>query len=65
MSVSTTGTVSIQATAIMLLLPEPNRTNTDSGAEANVQNQPLRLPMGPVLLTYGIALLTQIVFYLI
>ena len=48
---------------VLRLLPEPNRTG-GSGTQAN-QDEPLRLPMGLVVLTYGIALLTQIVFYLI
>ena len=48
---------------VLLLLPEPNRTG--SGVQANVQDEPVSLPMGLVVLTYGIALLTQIVFYLI
>lgn len=47
---------------VLLFLPEPNRTV--SGTQAN-QDEPLSLPMGLVILTYGIALLTQIVFYLI
>jgi MFS family permease len=48
---------------VLLLLPEPNRTG--SGTQANVQSEPVSLPMTLVGLTYGIALLTQIVFYLI
>lgn len=48
---------------VLLLLPEPNRTA--SGVQANVQDEPVSLPMNLVVLTYGVALLTQIVFYLI
>lgn len=48
---------------VIWLLPEPNRTV--STTQANVPDQPVSLPMGLVILTYGIALLTQIVFYLI
>lgn len=48
---------------LLLLLPEPNRTG--SGIQANVQDKRVSLPLRLVGLTYGIALLTQIVFYLI
>jgi len=55
----------VLAPCVVLLLPEPKRVE---GAEVTSQatlDQPLRLPLGLVGLTYGIALLTQIVFYLI
>jgi MFS family permease len=48
---------------VLLLLPEPRRTSFK--AEAIALEDPLKLPLGLVILTYGIALLTQIVFYLI
>lgn len=50
---------------VLLFLPEPNRIVTGSGTQANVQDEPVSLPMSLVVLTYGIALLTQLVFYLI
>lgn len=46
------------------LLPEPTRSTPTDG-NAPVVDEPSQLPLGLVGLTYGIALLTQIVFYLI
>lgn len=48
--------------AVAWLLPEPGRS---SQATASIPEDASRLPWGLVGLTYGIALLTQIVFYLI
>lgn len=48
---------------VMLFLPEPNRTG--SSDRSTVQTEPNQLAIGLVVLTYGIALLSQIVFYLI
>ncbi|AFY90912.1 MFS transporter [Chroococcidiopsis thermalis] len=48
---------------VVLLLPEPNRTA--KGAGANVADEPTSLATGLVVLTYAIALISQIVFYLI
>ncbi|OWY64671.1 MFS transporter [cyanobacterium TDX16] len=47
---------------VVLLLPEPNRTK---GAGTNVADEPTSLATGLVVLTYAIALISQIVFYLI
>ncbi|NHC37686.1 MFS transporter [Scytonema millei] len=47
---------------VVLLLPEPNRTKV---AGANVADEPTSLATGLVVLTYAIALISQIVFYLI
>ena len=48
---------------VVLLLPEPNRTV--KGAGATVADEPTSLATGLVVLTYAIALISQIVFYLI
>jgi MFS family permease len=45
------------------LLPEPQRNTSISGTTNNPAEQPF--PIGLVALTYGVALITQIVFYLI
>jgi len=50
---------------VVLLLPEPKRAAGPEVTSQATLDQPLRLPFGLVGLTYGIALLTQIVFYLI
>ncbi|MBD2022005.1 MFS transporter [Leptolyngbya sp. FACHB-36] len=50
------------APCAMLVLPEPDRTHT--GPQDAAQS-PQTLPISLIALTYGIALLTQIVFYLI
>ena len=46
---------------VMLILPEPNRTTRNIQSD----NEPVSLPIALVVLTYGIALISQIVFYLI
>ncbi|TFI55007.1 MFS transporter [Mastigocladus laminosus UU774] len=46
-----------------VFIPEPERN--DSKAATNATNTPQQFPMNLVVLTYGIALITQIVFYLI
>jgi MFS family permease len=48
---------------VTLLLPEPNRTSKAAGA--NVTDEPTSLATRFVVLTYAIALISQIVFYLI
>ena len=48
---------------VVLILPEPKLARTK--VDAIAQEEPLNLPSVLVGLTYGIALLTQIVFYLI
>jgi MFS family permease len=48
---------------VVLLLPEPNRTGGGTGA--NVADEPTSLATGLVILTYAIALISQIIFYLI
>lgn len=48
---------------VVLLLPEPNRTRV--GVGANAADEPTSLAIGLVVLTYAIALISQIVFYLI
>ena len=49
---------------VLLFLPEPKRATTSS-IQANRSDEPTNLPLNLVVLTYGIALLTQIIFYLI
>jgi MFS family permease len=51
---------------VLLLLPEPPRANSSSTPPGLLQEEgPPPFPIPLVTLTYGIALLTQIVFYLI
>ncbi len=50
---------------ILLFLPEPSRIDKVSTAHTQSGAEPVRLPLRLLVLTYGIALLTQIVFYLI
>lgn len=50
------------APCAMLVLPEPDRTHT---GPQDATQPPQTLPIGLIVLTYSIAFLTQIVFYLI
>ncbi|MEG3844449.1 MFS transporter [Microcoleus sp. herbarium14] len=49
---------------VLLFLPEPPRSNSRTILDP-IPDDPASLPVGLVALTYGIALLTQIVFYTI
>lgn len=48
---------------VLLLLPEPNRTSQSTTSQSSIE--PVDLPLKLVGLTYVIALLTQMVFYMI
>lgn len=48
---------------VLLLLPEPNRTSQSTTSQSSIE--PVDLPLKLVGLTYVIALLTQVVFYMI
>lgn len=50
---------------IVIFLPEPNRATSNTSTQSQIQNEPSSFPWGLLILTYGIALFTQIVFYLI
>jgi MFS family permease len=50
---------------VLSLLPEPNRQPSSPSSAKSDEISPDRPPWGVIVLTYGIALLTQIVFYLI
>ena len=49
---------------VLLLLPEPNRTSQSTTSQSSSE-EPIDLPIKLVGLTYVIALLTQVVFYMI
>lgn len=50
---------------IVIFLPEPNRATSNTSTQAQIPNEPSSFPWKLLILTYGIALFTQIVFYLI
>lgn len=50
---------------VLLFLPEPSRTSQSSTPQSGVPVEPVSLPMGLLVLTYAIALITQAVFYMI
>ncbi|GAP94100.1 MFS transporter [Leptolyngbya sp. NIES-2104] len=49
--------------AVLLLLPEPNRER--SSASDQTSSEPATLPIGLIVFTYAIALITQAAFYMI
>lgn len=50
---------------VLLLLPEPNSASQVSLSRSSASDEPLRLPLRWLILTYAIALITQVVFYMI
>ena len=50
---------------VLLILPEPNRNSQSSARQSDPQAKSVSLPLGLVVLTYGIALLAQVVFYMV
>ncbi|HHP7243969.1 MAG TPA: MFS transporter [Elainellaceae cyanobacterium] len=53
------------AVCVALLLPEPDRSTAAVQSLISTPDEPVDLPLQWVFLTFGIALLTQIVFHLI
>lgn len=49
---------------LVLLLP-PNRVSQSSKPQAGMPIEPIRLPIGWLVLTYAIALIIQAMFYMI
>lgn len=58
-------TALVLAPCALLILPEPNREGDRTSASGGAGAEPVTLPAQWVALTYGIALLAQIVFYTI
>lgn len=50
---------------VVLFLPEPKRGNFEDVSRSSSEEPSAKLPLTLILLTYGIALLSQIVFYMI
>lgn len=50
---------------VLLFLPEPNRNPQPSTSQSKTDVDPANLPMGLVVFTYSIALITQAAFYMI
>lgn len=50
---------------VLLFLPEPNRNPQPSTLQSKTDIDPANLPMGLVVFTYGIALISQAAFYMI
>ncbi|WP_407895736.1 MFS transporter [Scytonema sp. NUACC26] len=50
---------------VLLILPEPRRNSQSSGQQSSSQTQAVSFPFALVVLTYTIAFLAQVVFYMV